>query len=201
MEYGAQVDAVERELTSLVAAVAAGPLDAPVPTCPDFTVDDLAAHVGEFCGWWTHLLCEGTGRPKTPYSVDIGPEGRVEWLAVLGERLVTELRAASADTVVWTWNPSDHSGAFAARRTSNELAVHRVDMQLAAGAADPVDAELAADGIEEIFVILTTPTSRSGDPTGDPPDLAPPRHRLRAVGVVRRPRAGRHHRHPRAREG
>ena len=28
---------------------------------------DLAVHVGEFCGFWSHVLCEGTGRPKTPF--------------------------------------------------------------------------------------------------------------------------------------
>ncbi len=38
---------------------------------------------------------------------------------------------------------------------SHELAIHRVDAQLARGQADPVDAELAADGIEEIFLLLT----------------------------------------------
>ncbi len=159
MEYGAQVAAVERELASLIAAVGAGPLDAPVPTCPEFTVDDLAAHVGEFCAWWTHNLCEGSGRPKTPYSVEVGPEGRVEWLRALGGHLVSELRATPAGTVVWTWHAPDQSASFVARRTSHELALHRVDAQLARGPADPVDAELAADGIDEVFLLATSPAA------------------------------------------
>jgi uncharacterized protein (TIGR03083 family) len=162
VEYGAQVDAVERELASLIAAVAAGPLDARVPTCPDFSVDDLAAHVGEFCGWWTHNLCEGTGRPKTPFSDDVGPGGRVEWLGTIGGHLVTELRATPPETVVWTWFPPDQSAAFVARRTSNELAIHRVDAQLARGVADPVDAALAADGIEEIFLLMSRTSPDDG---------------------------------------
>lgn len=156
MDYAVQIDALEREIDRLVTAVGAGPLDAPVPTCPEFTVDDLAAHVGTFC-WWTHNLCEGSGRPKTPFSDDVGPEGRAEWVRALGGHLVTELRATPPETPVWTWHETDHSAAFVARRTSNELAIHRVDVQLARGAADPVEPGLAADGIEEVFMMTTSP--------------------------------------------
>ena len=154
MDYGARIDAVERELAALVAAVAAGPLDARVPTCPNFAVDDLAKHVGEFCAFWTHVLCEGTSRPKTPFRDTVGPEGRASWINALAGYLVTELRATPASTAVWTWYAADQSAAFVGRRCSHELAIHRVDAQLARGAADPVDAELAADGIEEIFLLI-----------------------------------------------
>jgi uncharacterized protein (TIGR03083 family) len=131
-----------------------------VPTCPDFTVDELAHHVGTFCAFWTHVLCEGTARPKTPFrqfEVDDGgvadPHARAAWVAELGRSLVDELRATEPNTPVWTWYPPDQHAGFVARRCSHELSVHRVDMQLARGDADPVDALLAADGIEEIFVL------------------------------------------------
>lgn len=153
MDHLARTDAIEREVEALVAAVRAGPLFAPVPTCPDFTVDDLAQHVGAFCGFWTHILCEGTGREKTPFE-EFGPEGRAEWLAELGNDLVVELRETPPETRVWTWHEPDQSAAFVARRCSHELAIHRVDAQLARGPADPVEAALAADGIEEVFLLL-----------------------------------------------
>lgn len=154
MEHALRLDVIERELDALVTAVAAGPLDARVPTCPDFSVDDLAKHVGEFCGFWTHVLCEGTSRPKTPFSEEVGSDGRVGWLTALAGHLVAELRATAPDTKVWTWYDPDQSAAFVARRCSHELAIHRVDAQLARGGADPVEAELAADGIEEIFLMI-----------------------------------------------
>lgn len=157
MDYAVRVDAVERELASLVAALAGGPLDAGVPTCPDFSLDDLAKHVGQFCGFWAHVLCAGTSRPLTPFSDNIGPQGRARWVEDLARHLGTELRAASPDTEVWTWYEPDQTAAFVARRCSHELAVHRVDAQLARGTAAPIDAELAADGIEEIFVLLERP--------------------------------------------
>jgi uncharacterized protein (TIGR03083 family) len=154
VDHDARVDAVEQELAALVAAVAAAPADARVPTCPDFTLDELAKHVGDFSGFWTHVLCEGTGRPKPPFDDRVDPVGRVAWLDAIAGHLVTELRATPPDTHVWTWYEPDPSAAFVARRCSHELSIHRVDAQLADGAADPVDAALAADGIEEIFVLL-----------------------------------------------
>src|SRR4051794_38640111 len=152
MDHEGRVSAAEREVRLFIEAVAAGSLDAPVPTCPGFTVDDLAAHVGSFCGFWTHVLCEGTGRPKPRFEDE--PEHRVEWLREIAHHLDVELRTTSPDTAVWTWFPPDQSAAFVARRVANELAVHRVDAELARGTAAPVAADLAADGIEEIFFVL-----------------------------------------------
>src|SRR5262245_56717668 len=137
MDHLARTDAIEREVEALVAAVSAGPLFAPVPTCPDFTVDDLAQHVGAFCSFWTHILCEGTGHPKTPFE-ELGSEGRSEWLADLGGHLVTELRDTPPGTSVWTWYEPDQTAGFVARRCSHELAIHRVDAQLAIGDTEPV---------------------------------------------------------------
>jgi uncharacterized protein (TIGR03083 family) len=155
VEHAARVAAAERELGLFIEAVAAGPLDARVPTCPDFTVDDLAQHVGSFCGFWTHVLAEGTGRPKPPF--DDAPEHRVEWLREIAHHLDVELRTTPPETAVWTWFPPDQTAGFVARRVANELAVHRVDAELARGTAAPVAPDLAADGIEEIFVLLQHP--------------------------------------------
>jgi uncharacterized protein (TIGR03083 family) len=151
---------------AFVAALAAGPLDAPVPTCPDFTVDDLAEHVGMFTGFWTHVLCEGTGRPKPPFA-EPGSEGRVEWMRTRADDFVSELRATPPDTTVWTWFAPDQSAGFVTRRVAHELAIHRVDAQVARGGAKPGDAERAADGIEEIFVLMQHPQSQ---------DLVSPTH-------------------------
>lgn len=164
MEHAARVDAAAVEIDAFVGALAAGPLDAPVPTCPDFTVDDLAQHVGAFCGFWTHILCEGTRRPKPPFD-ELGTEGRVEWFRSIGSHLVAELRATPPDTAVWTWFPADQSAGFVTRRVANELAIHRVDAQAARGKPGPVGAELAVDGIDEIFVLLTH--IEHGDPRPD----------------------------------
>jgi len=165
VDYAQHVEAVKRETLAMVAALREGPLDEPVPSCPDWTAADLAKHVGEFTGFWTHLLCEGTGRPKTPFS-DM-PSGSVsavsDWYEQLAGQLVGEFWATAPGTTIWTWVPDDQSARFVARRCANELAVHRYDLQLARGRPEPIEAGLAADGIEEIFVMMnawTGPTSR-----------------------------------------
>ncbi len=165
MDYEAHVAAVERESGALVAALRAGPIDAALPPCPDWVVADLARHVGEFSGFWSHNLCEAAGRPKTPFN-DAPSEGLVDWCDDLLGHLVGSLKATPADTEVWTWVEDDKTARFVARRCAHELAVHRFDAQSARGAPEAIEAELAADGIEEIFVMMGA-RERSGAASGE----------------------------------
>jgi uncharacterized protein (TIGR03083 family) len=147
-----------------VAAVAAGDPEAVVPTCPDWTLDDLAAHVGTFCAWYADVLREGGARPTRPFDPDPGTQDRAGWLADLADDLVAELRASPPEREVWTWHPTDHTAGFVARRCCHELAVHRVDAQVGACLAPgPVAPALAADGIEEVFVLVAHAGPRRGD--------------------------------------
>lgn len=154
MEHQERIDVTERNVDAAADAVAAGPLDAAVATCPGMTVDGLAAHLGQVCAFWTHVLAEAADRPKTPYSEEVGPEGRAEWLHALGHHLVAALRRTGPDTPVWTYYPPDQTAGFVARRTCHEIAVHRVDLQLVRGEADPITPEVAVDGIDEILDVL-----------------------------------------------
>jgi uncharacterized protein (TIGR03083 family) len=159
----AHVEAVERESATLAGVLAAGPLDATVPTCPEWTLADLGVHVGNVLGVWSHVLCEATGRPKPPLD-DAPANGELAgWFRGCAGALLEELRATPPDVEVWTWLPGDSSPGFVARRMAHEVAVHRVDAQLTQGAATPVDAELAADGIEEVLLIAQQQEPPAGD--------------------------------------
>ncbi len=55
------------------------------------------------------------------------------------------------------WNAlgEDLTVAFLARRLAHESAIHRIDVEVARGSPTTVDAEIAADGIDErLFVVL-----------------------------------------------
>jgi len=154
MDYTAHFAATEAALDAYRGALGSGPLDARVPTCPEFDLAALTKHVGEFCGFWTHVVCEGTGREKSPFpDFPSGASAVPEWFDGLANQLVRVLRDTSPDTACWTWVPDRQDVAFVGRRTAHELSIHRYDAQVAVGATEAIDAETAADGIDEIFVM------------------------------------------------
>ena len=166
MDYDSLIAAVRKESDALVAAVAAGPVSAPVPTCDGWTVADLATHVGDFCGFWSHVLCEGSGRPNTPFPDPPSGDALAGWITVVSDTLADLLAATPADTEVWTWFEPDRTAGFVARRCAHELAVHRYDAQSARGSSEPIAAELAVDGVNEILDALVTARGRTGQGSG-----------------------------------
>jgi uncharacterized protein (TIGR03083 family) len=166
MDYGEHVDAAEQGTQAMIAAFRGVAPDDRVPSCPDWTVADLGEHVGGFAGFWAHVLCEGTGRPKLPFPARGPEQSLADWYQAAAALLVTELRATPPDTEVWTW-ASDQSARFVARRCAHELAIHRFDAQLAAGSPQPIDAPVAADGIDEIFYMVANAPDRVGRGGGE----------------------------------
>ncbi len=147
---------LEQESAALRDAVAASAEGTVVPTCPDWTVDDLAWHLGgEAFDFWIHVI---THRPNPPadYEDPVRPEGRPELLAYLDERtasLTEALRAADGSQPAWSWT-SDQTVGFTTRRQALEALVHRVDAELATGTLGPIDAALAVDGVVEVLDIF-----------------------------------------------
>ena len=166
MEYPEHVEAVVPETRALAAAFRRAAPDARVPSCPEWTVADLAEHVGGFSGFWAHVLCEGTGRPKRPFPELQAGASLGDWYEEVAALLVAELRATPPDTAVWTWT-DDKSARFVGRRCAHELSVHRFDAQLAIDAPQPIDAAVAADGIDEIFYMVDAAADRAGRGEGE----------------------------------
>jgi uncharacterized protein (TIGR03083 family) len=168
VRYVEHVDAVEAEVGAISKALRAGSLDVTVPSCPEWTVAELAEHITNFSALWAHVLCEGTGRPKPRFgAMPSDADAVAAWFETAGRDLVAELRATAPDTTVWTWHPDDQSAAFVARRAAHELAIHRYDTQLARNCAQPIDAAVAADGIEEIFAIAPAREDAKGGGNGE----------------------------------
>lgn len=152
MTYEELVDTVEREAGALADALGAGAADARVATCPDWDVHALAKHIGEFTGFWTHVVCEATGRPKTPFEPQPPgePTAMAAWYRDLARHLVTQLRATTAEQPSWTWVPNEQHVGFIARRCANEIAVHRFDAESARGTPAPLTPDSAAECVAEI---------------------------------------------------
>ncbi len=166
MDYNSHIEAVKVQGAELAFAVEDAAPDDPVLTCDGWKVSDLAVHVGDFCGFWTHVLCEGTGRPKTAFPEPPEGVGLAPWVSALIGHLVDELGATPPHTEVWTWFDSDRTAGFVARRCAHELAVHRYDAQSSSRACTPIASDLAEDGIDEVLDVLVAARDRSGRGTG-----------------------------------
>ena len=144
-------------------------LDAPVPTCPGWTVTTLAHHLGTVHRWAAGAVREG--RPLD--LEETGPTDRealVAWYREGADGLVALLAATDEAAEVWSFGPKPRTARFWSRRQAHETAMHVEDLGLAAGALPPLPADLALDGVDEVATMFfprqvhlgrTTPLERS----------------------------------------
>ena len=123
-------------------------LDAPVPTCPGWTVRDLVAYQGE-----AHRSAARLLRGDEPVPTEVMTGDPVEWLREGAIELVEAI----------TRSPQP----FWARRACHQTTVRAVDALAAVfgRAPDPgetwIETDLAVDGIDELLTgFATRPTSR-----------------------------------------
>ena len=169
MDYTTYVEHVRRDGQRLATA-ANGRLSKEVPTCPGWTVSDLVSHVAQV---YEHkIACTALGRSPDPWPPE-WPADRdpIEWFVDAHERLLAMFEASGPTTPSATWWPPDQTVGFWARRMAHETAVHRIDAESASGTSNPVDAELAVDGVDEILVIML-----AGDWSDDPDDASTGQH-------------------------
>jgi len=155
MDHDAHIDAIERESAAFVDAATAVDSDARVPSCPDWSVNDLLRHVGIVQRWATGQVAERRTERVWTDAVATADDrdGLLEWVREGSAGLVAVLRATPPDTTMWTF-PGMGEARFWSRRQAHEIALHRVDMQLAGGAAEPIDSDFACDGIDEFLEVI-----------------------------------------------
>jgi uncharacterized protein (TIGR03083 family) len=148
----------DRSAALRAAAGQAGP-DARVPGCPDWSVRDLVAHLGEVQRFWAAVVTAGpaAGPPGEDQVPDRKPgDDLIGWSAAATDELVRALAEAGPGRSCWTWWPESgaptDSGAVA-RHQVQEAAVHAFDAQEAAGRPEPLPADVAADGVGEFLTV------------------------------------------------
>jgi uncharacterized protein (TIGR03083 family) len=136
-------------------AVAAAALDAPVPSCPDWTVLDLVHHLAAVYEWVHGHVARGVTSPPEPRWPDrtgrpAGPAALTWWDDEFAQ-LMARLDGLDPELPAWNWAPQAKKAWFWHRRMAHETAVHRWDAQMASGLAEPVEAKLAVDGVSEVL--------------------------------------------------
>jgi uncharacterized protein (TIGR03083 family) len=150
MDKASYLSALATE-SAAIATAAEGHLDSPVPTCPKWVVADLVAHVGRVYGWATGIVASA-GQPPTGRGPD-APADRdalLPWYGEVREKLLDDLTRHDADDPAWVFvAEAPQKVGWWYRRQALESTVHRFDAQSASGEADPIDAPLAVEGIDE----------------------------------------------------
>ncbi|HEY7430294.1 MAG TPA: maleylpyruvate isomerase family mycothiol-dependent enzyme [Streptosporangiaceae bacterium] len=154
-------DRLLAEVTSSTATVAqlisGADLTQRVPTCPDWTVRQLATHMGRAHRWAAAIVDTRSAEPIPFREVPDGrlpddPREQPGWLTDGAAKLAGAVQAAGSDPV-WT-HLGLHPAGYWARRMAHETAVHRADAQLAFGQPPVIDADIASDGIDEWLGLL-----------------------------------------------
>ncbi len=140
-----------------------GALDRPTPSCPDWKVGDLTYHLGEVFHFWAGIV---EHRHADPDAMSEPPRlddaHLVDWFRRQLAHLERVLATADPTAVHWTWS-AEQNTAFVIRRMAQETGVHLWDAREAVGARQPIEANLAADGIDE-FVVHFAPWRKKDAP-------------------------------------
>jgi uncharacterized protein (TIGR03083 family) len=147
-------DRLEADGALLAAAVEGADWDAPVPGT-EWDLRTLVVHVGAVHRWANDAIIRELKSNETGGSFafrgNTPDEGLCSWFAEGLAVLVATLRAARDDVSVFTFLKAPTPRYFWARRQAHETAIHRADVQAAAGShVTAFDPAFAQDGIAEL---------------------------------------------------
>ncbi|MCT2588615.1 maleylpyruvate isomerase family mycothiol-dependent enzyme [Streptomyces sp. N2-109] len=148
-------------------------LSLPVLHCGDWSLRDLAEHMGRGNLWAAAAVTDKRGDYEAPPAPRVDAEVR-DWFNASVDELLAALDTDPA-IEAWTIHPP-HTVGFWQRRRAQEMLIHRWDAQNALGDSLPFSPEFAADGVAEVFDTMAPRQVKLGR-------AEPPRHafRLRAT--------------------
>ncbi|HEU4424970.1 MAG TPA: maleylpyruvate isomerase family mycothiol-dependent enzyme [Pilimelia sp.] len=141
----------------LRATVKGADLGAAVPTCPEWTLDQLVRHVGGNLRTVETAVRTGEAVDRPQEQVlqltgppEADPRALDAWLVEAAAAFAETLRKAGPDAEAEVWTVR-RSTAFWVRRAVHDVVVHRADAALAVGAEYAVAPELAVDAVDELL--------------------------------------------------
>jgi len=153
MENSRFLECLESDFRRL-RGVVPGHLEARVPTCPDWTVDDLTWHVGMVYLHKARAIREGAEPEEWPPPFDDSYSALDLIDQAYGEMLA-EFAAHDPGEHSKTWYGPDQTVGFWIRRMAQETVIHRVDAELGVGQpVAPIPDDLAIDGIDEVLRVF-----------------------------------------------
>ena len=136
-------------------AVAASQADlrAPVAACPGWSTYDLVCHLGNIHAWAATIVETGAAAPQQNDAPPAQkPRAVEEWYVGKAGDLHQVLRAADPGAPCWNFvEGAEGRAGFWPRRQLHETLVHTLDLS---AAPSPSDAEVCADGVDEVLRLL-----------------------------------------------
>ncbi|MFT7475463.1 MAG: hypothetical protein ACI81L_002402 [Verrucomicrobiales bacterium] len=149
MEKADYLDVLEAESDAFLAAVASIPPNALVTSCGDWTIADLTVHQTEMWGFATANALGGGELTRAATKKPDDDSKLFDWSASVRSTMLEVLLDADPSAPAYTFAAKDQTAGFWQRRMVAETVVHRWDAQSANDNAQPIDPEVAADGIDE----------------------------------------------------
>ena len=168
-----------------------------VISCPGWTLRDLTDHLGGVHQWAAHAVVEGDPSLDPEPAPPADAAALAAWYRRYATTLVDVLAARPAEAPAWTLDRDDRTAGFWRRRQVHEVTMHLWDAEHALGRAQPIEPELAWDGVAEVVDILYPRQVRLGRTSASddrrPAHAIGPRreHRDRRRGSRRRRSPGR----------
>ncbi len=146
---------IAHESDAFASTIETGQLGRRVPGCPDWTLRDLAWHLGRVQRFWSTVVRAGADvEPTFPTGTGPPVAGELaDWMRASTAELLDVLGAASSATPAWTWWRDDRTVGAIARHQVLEAAVHRWDAQSACGVPEEIPQLVADDGVDEFVRI------------------------------------------------
>ena len=106
-----------------------------MPSCPDWTADDLLWHLAWVQSWWATIVRDNITGPDARQLLPERPAARpglLEFYDQASQDLREILSTVSADTPAWTWS-DDHTVRFLGHKQAHEALIHGFDAEITAG--------------------------------------------------------------------
>lgn len=156
------ITTIRQEADRLAAALTLTDPGQQVPTCSDWTADDLLWHLTEVHEFWAGILGTGATTEEEVMAIEAAkaerPEGRealLERRAAATDALLAQLEARSDEEPAWFWFSEQQSVGTTRRMQTHEATIHRIDAELTAGhPLSTIDSRVAADGIDHVLEVM-----------------------------------------------
>ncbi|MFL2987528.1 MAG: maleylpyruvate isomerase family mycothiol-dependent enzyme [Candidatus Poriferisodalaceae bacterium] len=161
------------ESTTRITELAAEDHQAVIPHIPNWTAGNVIIHVGLVFSFADQSIRQdapvgqqgvaawANDPANQPDTDELG-----SWFQSVADGLNDTIWAHRPDDQVWTSSQQIHTAKFWMRRMTQEAAMHRWDLEAAHAKTQPINPELAVDGIDEFydfFVAERLPEAFAGD--------------------------------------